>query len=159
MGAKLSAQAAQIPSSPPEKLQSQLADWAETAHSELQQQLDLAFSSGRWRKLSWWKLFWRVDDVAMLTTDILNQRFLPKSERSAIFLAGRMKEAGVPLRTPTDAQAKTDVIAEPEWPVNIPNSRSFLQTEKIPALQAMAQNLMVQTLSTSGLTISLGAMA
>ncbi|KAI1405729.1 hypothetical protein F4819DRAFT_377341 [Hypoxylon fuscum] len=152
-------------------LETSLDDWAESAHAELQEQLDLAFSSKRWRKLGWWKLFWRVDDVGMLTNDILSQRFLPASERSAIFLAGRMTEAGVtlgPFPNPSSpdengaksrsSDAKTFTPATAPWPVNIPATRRYLQTETIPALQALAQKLTMQTLSTSGLTTALSVL-
>ncbi|KAI1470037.1 uncharacterized protein F4812DRAFT_310714 [Daldinia caldariorum] len=157
---------------PPSVLQTSLDDWAESAHTELQEQLDLAFSSKRWRKLGWWKLFWRVDDVGMLTNDILSQRFLINSERSAIFLAGRMKEAGITLGPfpdpssttdengpePEPLDAETGKLATAHWPVNIPATRRYLQTETIPALQALAQQLTLQTLSTSGLTTALGGL-
>ncbi|KAI0403214.1 hypothetical protein F4802DRAFT_321036 [Xylaria palmicola] len=159
-------------------MESGLSEWAESAHSELQEQLDAAFSSRRWRKLGWWKLFWRVDDVGMLTSDILSQKFLPEAERNSIFLAGRMREAGVSsfnhqVSHPNDAGVASDqpvntaIIPssvesprqEIKWPVNIPNARSYLQTETVPALQALAQKLVLQTLSTSGLTTALGALA
>ncbi|KAI1284775.1 hypothetical protein F5Y07DRAFT_385466 [Xylaria sp. FL0933] len=138
-----------------------LSEWAESAHSELQEQLDIAFSSRRWRKLGWWKLFWRVDD------------FLPQAERSSIFLAGRMREANVSLlpysnpTVPTDNQPNNTVLdsdlakpskQEPSWPMNIPNTRSYLQMETVPALQALAQKLVLQTLTTSSLTTALGAL-
>ncbi|KAK7953254.1 hypothetical protein PG988_013948 [Apiospora saccharicola] len=170
-------------------LQRGLSEWAETAHTELQEQLDLAFSSQRWRKLGWWKLFWRVDDVGMLTTDILSQRFLPGAERNAIFLAGRLEEAGVPTSnfpvtytnpvaslssTPSSIsseaqQPKSSSLAKnttqaagpniARWPTSISVARSYLQNETIPNLQALAQKLVLQTLSTSGLTTSIGALA
>ncbi|KAI2608583.1 uncharacterized protein GGS25DRAFT_490891 [Hypoxylon fragiforme] len=158
---------------PTKVLQDSLDKWAESAHGELQDQLDFAFSSRRWRKLGWWKLFWRVDDVGMLTNDILSQRFLTESERSAIFLAGRMKEAGISLGPFTDpiskttdedatsakdAESKENISAGTPWPVNIPHTRRYLQTETIPALQALAQKLTLQTLSTSGLTTALGVL-
>ncbi|KAI1462388.1 hypothetical protein F4805DRAFT_132177 [Annulohypoxylon moriforme] len=155
----------------PKSLQNSLDDWAESAHTELQEQLDIAFSSKRWRKLGWWKLFWRADDVGMLTNDILSQRFLLASERNAIFLAGRMKEAGIalgPFPNPyaTDengAESKQFEIQAPTpttapWPVNIPAARRYLQTKTIPALQALSQKLIVQTLGTSGLTSALGTL-
>lgn len=147
-------------------LESNLAAWAEGAHSELQEQLDLAFSSRRWRKLGWWKLFWRVDDVHMLTTDIINQRFLPAAEKNAIYLAGRIQEAKAssglsvmyePPAVPTTAAVESTTPTA--WPTGIPAARAYLQNETIPALQALAQKLVLQTLSTSGLTTSLGAMA
>ncbi|KAI1391419.1 uncharacterized protein F4822DRAFT_185262 [Hypoxylon trugodes] len=152
-------------------LRNSLDEWAQSAHAELQEQLDLAFSSKRWRKLGWWKLFWRVDDVGMLTNDILSQRFLSDSERNAIFLAGRMKEAGFDLGPFPNPASPDENAIEPKqldigtttpptapWPVNIPGTRRYLQTETIPALQALAQKLMLQTLSTSGLTTALGVL-
>ncbi|KAI0443933.1 hypothetical protein F4803DRAFT_289551 [Xylaria telfairii] len=175
---KLSAFSVDTPTSPA-TIESGLADWAESAHSELQEQLDVAFSGRRWRKLGWWKLFWRVDDVGMLTSDILAQRFLPQAERNSIFLAGRMKEAGFspfkPLQalhdsnqtSVADSQPNNPVadlgLGEPSrqetsWPMNIPNTRNYLQTETVPALQALAQKLVLQTASTSGLMTALGAL-
>ncbi|KAI0533959.1 hypothetical protein GGR58DRAFT_516510 [Xylaria digitata] len=144
-----------------------LSEWAESAHSELQGQLDAAFSSRRWRKLGWWKLFWRVDDVGMLTSDILAQKFLPQAERSSIFLAGRMREAGIQISAATHSRSNNTVLnpesikpatQETNWPMNIPHTRSYLQTETVPALQALAQKLVLQTLTTSGLTTALGAL-
>ncbi|KAI1178472.1 hypothetical protein F4777DRAFT_97403 [Nemania sp. FL0916] len=158
-----------------------LSEWAESAHSELQEQLDLAFSSKRWRKLRWWKLFWRVDDVSMLTSDILAQKFLPNAERNSIFLSGRMAEAGVSLFRSGEVRPRPDYTVdggsqsmntpalpnrghmtpsrwESNWPKNIPNTRSYLQTETVPALQALAQKLVLQTLGTSGLMTALGAL-
>ncbi|KAI1326806.1 hypothetical protein F5Y16DRAFT_373433 [Xylariaceae sp. FL0255] len=146
-------------------LQKSLEDWAESAHSELQTQLDYAFSSRRWRKLGWWKLFWRVDDVGMLTTDILSQRFLPSAERTSVFLAGRMNEAGVSLSSPQvpgrsrGSDPQSNILRNAmSWPTQIPAARNYLQAETVPALQALAQKLVLQTLSTSGLTTALGAL-
>ncbi|TRX89517.1 hypothetical protein FHL15_009561 [Xylaria flabelliformis] len=163
----------------PRTLDDGLAEWAESAHSELQEQLDVAFSGGRWRKLGWWKLFWRVDDVGMLTSDILAQRFLPEAERGSVFLAGRMMEAGFRLSKPlprspysnpvpvpnsqsSHSVANSDLAKPPRreisWPTHIPDTRSYLQTDTVPALQALAQKLVLQTLSTSGLMTALGAL-
>ncbi|KAH8159832.1 hypothetical protein CIB48_g8416 [Xylaria polymorpha] len=175
---KLSAFSINTPPSPA-TIESGLADWAESAHSELQEQLDVAFSGRRWRKLGWWKLFWRVDDVGMLTSDILTQRFLPQAERSSIFLAGRMREAGFsPFKSlqtlpysnqtsvagtqPNNSVANSGLgkpsRQETSWPINIPDTRNYLQTETVPALQALAQKLVLQTVSTSGLMTALGAL-
>lgn len=167
----------QIPTTSPaslRKLRKNLESWAEGAHGELQEQLDLAFSSERWRRLRWWKLFWGVDDVGMFTTDIITQRFLTEAEKNSIFLAGQMHEEGVPSDTfKTSKPQETASIDAPQapaaettdskpitsrWPTNIATTRNYLQTETIPALQALAQKLVIQTLSTSGLTSSLGAL-
>jgi len=68
--------------------------WAEKAHIELRDNLDLAFSGRHWRKLKWWKLFWRVDDVGAITSDILERRWLTNAEKGIIYVAGRLEEAG-----------------------------------------------------------------
>uniref|UniRef100_L2G650 Mmc1 C-terminal domain-containing protein n=1 Tax=Colletotrichum fructicola (strain Nara gc5) TaxID=1213859 RepID=L2G650_COLFN len=135
------------------------------------QQLDLAFAGTRWRKLGWWKLFWRVDDVGVLTSDMLNQRFLPGAERELVFLAGRIAESGVvpALEAPTYTQPTSELQPQPEtktitkitsrtpkWPTHISFTRRYLHEETVPALQALAQKLVLQASSTSALT---GALA
>ncbi|RYP43231.1 hypothetical protein DL768_010025 [Monosporascus sp. mg162] len=143
------------------RLRANLETWAENAHGELQEQLNLAFASERWRRLRWWKLFWRVDDVGMFTNDIISQRFLTAAEKNSIFLAGQMHEAGI--SSSPEAASKSGEITPQNtgtslWPANIAAARDYLQTETIPALQALAQKLVMQTLTTSGLTTSLGTL-
>ncbi|KAH6665702.1 hypothetical protein B0J14DRAFT_550435 [Halenospora varia] len=171
-----------------------LSGWAEKAHTELRDQLDVAFNGHRWRKLGWWKLFWRVDDVSMIATDILNRRFLTQAEKQVIFLAGRIVEAGIfkqdpasisknwaykppppPPRhrpeskigdmpkhvriidivTPSDKPLRVD--SQP-WPLDIPRTRQYLTTETVPALQALAQKLVLQTLTTSSFVSAFAAL-
>ncbi|KAH8805802.1 hypothetical protein F5884DRAFT_459396 [Xylogone sp. PMI_703] len=166
-----------------------LSRWSERAHGELQNQLDIAFSSKRWRKLGWWKLFWRVDDVTMIGADILNQKFLVDAEKEVIYLAGRIQEAGVfrqrghvypanwaykstseevkevkigsappapklsDLVEPVEEESESQIVIKPHpWPLHIPTTRRFLTLDSVPALQALAQKLVLQTLSTSGIT-------
>lgn len=69
--------------------------WSEASHGELRDKLDMAFASKHWRRLKWYKLFWRSDDVAMITSDILERRWLVEAEKGAIFLAGRIEGAGL----------------------------------------------------------------
>jgi hypothetical protein len=152
-----------------------LSAWSEAAHSELQSQLDLAFTGTRWRKLGWWKLFWRVDDVGMLSSDMLAQRFLPEAERAIIYLTGRIKEAGLVEEHDADPTYRGPLVAsatgtgdenldrptpelEGKWPTHIPYTRTYLLERTIPALQAMAQRLVVQSLSTSAAMSSLAAL-
>ncbi|KAG7102208.1 hypothetical protein HYQ44_018018 [Verticillium longisporum] len=156
-------------------LNSGLAAWSQEAHEELQKQLDLAFAGRRWRKLGWWKLFWRVDDVGYLTSEILSQRFLPSAERELVYLAGRIEQAGAattagapiyaqPLpasEQPPVAAAPAPAIAArptPKWPTHIAFTRRYLHAETVPALQALAQKLVLQASSTSGLATSLAAL-
>ncbi|KAG6197663.1 hypothetical protein E4U10_008052 [Claviceps purpurea] len=156
-----------------------LVDWAQRAHSELQQELDRAFGGSRWRKLGWWKLFWRVDDVAMLTNEMLSQRFMPTAEQELVHLAGRIAqlrggssaEYPQPMRSSGDISSKTRPLgssqqvsagmtssALPKWPGHIAFTRRYLQDETVPALQSLAQRLVLESLGTSGLATSLAAL-
>ncbi|PQE28586.1 serine threonine phosphatase 2b catalytic subunit protein [Rutstroemia sp. NJR-2017a WRK4] len=173
-------------------LQKTLTTWAERAHTELRDQLDIAFGGHKWRKLGWWKLFWRVDDVSMLTSDILARKFLTEAEEEIIFLAGRIEESGVhgvgapppqTLKTRDDAPKPVEepssgvpppnlrdlIVVEsdddlPEkikprpWPLHIPITRAFLSDTTVPALQALAQKLVLQTLSTSSVSSALAGL-
>lgn len=156
--------------------------WATASHTELQASLEKAFVSEPWHKLKWWKLFWRVDDVGMLFSEILERSWLVDAEKGVIFLAGRGAEAGVyaegpdgtpsavnntlvgerdtliaPLTTTTtDPEEAETVAAAAEaahptavtpWPRTIPLARQHLSLTSIPPLQALAQSLLVQTLS------------
>ncbi|EKG19130.1 hypothetical protein MPH_03651 [Macrophomina phaseolina MS6] len=186
---------------------SSLAVWAELAHTELRDQLDLAFSSKAWRKLSWWKLFWRVDDVGMILSELLERRWLVSAEKDVIWVAGRIEQAGffandpdassLPeraslLQSPSsaksqkigdvpdaprpsalkkydddrravatsdgeDAAAFTPVPLKP-WPQQIPMARAHLCATAVPPLEALAQKLVVQTLSTVGATSALSGL-
>ncbi|KAK2602093.1 hypothetical protein N8I77_008655 [Diaporthe amygdali] len=164
-------------------LNAALAEWAEKSHAELQEQLDQAFTGSRWRKLNWWKLFWRVDDVGTLSSEMLSQRFLPGAERNVIFLAGKIEGSGVfgtearskaPYSAPTLATTAkaTEAAVDPsqelplakkslpgtKWPAHITFTRNYLQSETVPALQALAQSLVFQSAGFSTLTTSLGAL-
>ncbi|RCI07785.1 hypothetical protein L249_5664 [Ophiocordyceps polyrhachis-furcata BCC 54312] len=144
-----------------DELNDRLARWAQEAHSELRDQTELAFAGRRWRQLGWWKLFWRVDDVAMLTNEMLSQRFLPTAEQELIYLAGRIAQTRKsndlpPYPQPTSSAPSPSI--QPQWPGHITFTRRYLQHETVPALQALAQRLVVQSLGTSGATTSLAAL-
>ncbi|KAL9594987.1 MAG: hypothetical protein Q9219_006715 [cf. Caloplaca sp. 3 TL-2023] len=96
-----------IPTSTRDLMNTFVTDWAEAAHTELRDQLDLAFSSKNWRKLAWWKLAWRVDDVSSITSDILRQSWLVDADRGILYLAGRIEQAGLlPCPMPGQDPAK-----------------------------------------------------
>ncbi|KZZ92965.1 hypothetical protein AAL_05997 [Moelleriella libera RCEF 2490] len=158
-------------------MQAHLADWAQQAHAELQDELDLAFRSRRWRKLGWWKLFWRVDDVALLTNEMINQRFLPTAERELIYLTGRIAQLSDAARdypqprssdeTPSGSHSSGSETSPagvngsppslPKWPGHIAFTRRYLQHETVPALQSLAQRLVVESLGTSGAASAVSA--
>ncbi|QGI63015.1 hypothetical protein CEK27_006986 [Fusarium fujikuroi] len=131
--------------------------WSQQAHAELQDELDLAFTGRRWRKLGWWQLFWRVDDVAMLTNDMLNQRFLPTAERELVYLTGKIAQAANADQNYPQPHSVNDSDANLELKRLGPGEVEPL-APTVPALQALAQRLVVQSLGTSGLTTSLAAL-
>ncbi|KAK7509345.1 hypothetical protein IWZ03DRAFT_390458 [Phyllosticta citriasiana] len=187
-----------IPESTKKSIIEALGVWAERAHTELRGRLDLAFAGPYWRKLSWWKLLWRVDDVSMIASDILERRWLTDAEKGLVWVAGRLHEAGFfsrsritrtqptpptskpskkprfgddapPLylsdlhKTPEDSVVDTDspLSQKPSpyiYPQHIPLSRRYLLSSSIPPLQATAQRLILQTLSTSGAATALAAL-
>ncbi|KAJ5416929.1 uncharacterized protein N7487_000479 [Penicillium crustosum] len=132
--------------------------WAERAHSELRSSLDAGLASPRWRGLAWWKLFWRVDDVSMITSEILERKFLRRAEKEVIWTVGKYQQAGL-LEEPTPSipdSAKDSVM--PPWPTQIPDLRTRLLTSTVPSLQALAQSLVLFSVSTTTLTSALSAL-
>ena len=88
-------EAAVIPLAIRNNLTNFLTGWAETAHGELRLGLDVAFNSRNWRKLAWWKLFWRIDDITSISMDVLQRSWVPESEKALIHIAGRVEQAGL----------------------------------------------------------------
>ncbi|KAL5113384.1 hypothetical protein ACEQ8H_008728 [Pleosporales sp. CAS-2024a] len=159
-----------------------LETWAERSHTELRDELDSAFSTRNWAKLAWWKLLWRVDDVTMISSDILERRWLVSAEKNSIFLAGRMNQAGYPdelvknlvvdsipkattMETaPTAENPKPDLGISTKvrksipWPEQIAAARTELINDTVPPLQALAQRLLLQTFSTTSLSSAASAL-
>lgn len=176
--------------STPEELNAEmiehLEEWAEKSHRELRDSLEKAFEGKNWRKLGWWKLFWRVDDVGMITEEIIARRWLVSAEKDAVYLAGRMKQAGFPdevrplpgysdadtlFKVPADASGHDVSIAEMQetalstavspptpWPALLSSTRAMLLATTLPPLQALAQRLILTTLSTTSLSAALSAL-
>lgn len=149
------------------RLNQGLSEWAQRAHEELEEKLEAAYTERSWRKLGWWKLFWRADDVGMVTSEMVASRFLPDAERSIIFLAGRVQEAGLAggqdhlsYTTPMPAVDSTAVVHQSElkWPTNISFTRNYLQEKTVPALQALAQKLVLQSSGGAAVTTALAGL-
>ena len=75
-------------------MQRGITEWAQLAHTDLQHSLDRALASRSWRRTSWYKLIWRVDDVGVAAEDVLRSHWLLNAESYLAFLAGRVTEAG-----------------------------------------------------------------
>ena len=167
-----------------EALQVAISSWAEFAHRELRDKLENAFQDRSWRKLAWWKLIWRVDDVNMIAGDALQRAYLVDAEKGLIWLSGRIQEAGLagtyepPRLKPEIKRSFTDRIpdltlgearriasntssasrpvkAPRPWPTDIEASRSDLLADTIPPLQALAQRLLLEAISTGALASTL----
>jgi hypothetical protein len=156
-----------------------LETWAEKSHRELRDELDSAFTTKNWAKLSWWKLLWRVDDITMISSEILERRWLVSAEKSSIYLAGRMNQAGFPDElvqrlvvdsipeatteetAPTAENQRMDISTHVRrsspWPEHIAAARTELINDTVPPLQALAQRLLLQTFSTTALSSAASA--
>lgn len=139
-----------------------VATWAERAHSELRSNLEAGFAGPRWRGLAWWKLFWRVDDVSMITSEILENQFLRRAEREVIYISGKYRQAGLleepNLSTETTSNSAPTNFIPPPWPTQITDIRTKLLTATVPSLQALAQSLVLFSVSTTTLTSALSAL-
>lgn len=173
-----------VPASTRRSLDQTITRWADIAHTELRDQLGNAFSGRDWKKLTWWKLFWRVDDVTFILGDILQRIWLVEAEKDMIWHFGRIEQAG--LGDPAKLSQHSELTAQPEnseskigdlpppppftkeesiperisrpWPQEISRARSHMSSITIPPLQALSQRLLFQTISTTVLTSSLSTL-
>lgn len=83
------------------QLQDLLSSFCIRAHAELQSGIEAACSSVSWKKLAWYKLFWRVDDVPLIVSDLVERYWLPQSERAICELTGRLIQAGLSPDSPS----------------------------------------------------------
>jgi len=163
----LASEPAEAPSSvqpPPEgdnaeTIATAISTWSNSAHLELKSSTETAFTSKEWNKLEWYKLPYRIDDVATISRDILTTGFLPEAEGAVTFLAGRMYGAGYnkssQVRTTTGDVAELDETAAP---THIPLQREAAMLELVPALQAGGQKFLISSLSTTALSGALSAL-
>ena len=160
--------------------------WAESAHNELRNRLDGAFASKSWNKTRWWKLLWRVDEVGLIATDLLQRAWLVDAEKEMIWMFGRVHQSGIlgapklelpPAKsqsgnedtrtvnladlvdqiTPFEESGEEKPVFNP-WPQDIYFARTALIRNTIPPLQAFGQKLLLQSVSTTILTSSLSAL-
>ncbi|KAL4896011.1 hypothetical protein BDV59DRAFT_171831 [Aspergillus ambiguus] len=146
---------ASVPDRVRDSLDRMAGEWAERGHTELRGALEEGFASKRWRGLAWWKLFWRVDDVGMITSEILERKYLRRAEKEVVWTAGRFQQAGL-LEDVTETAEKPAESAP--WPTQISTSRTRLLQTTVPSLQALAQRLVLFSMSTTTLTSALSAL-
>ncbi|PGH16312.1 hypothetical protein AJ79_01854 [Helicocarpus griseus UAMH5409] len=150
-----------------------VSTWAERAHTELRDSLSQGFASKPWRTLAWWKLFWHVDDVGMITSTILRKKWLPQAEKEVVWIGGKIHQAGllnhetnvtytVQQQSPDSETSRSEeassVTEGKLWPTQISDIRHQLTTSSVPSLHALAQNLVFFSLSTTSLSSALSAL-
>ena len=91
----LEAKSATISPSTRQIIDQGISTWAENAHTELRDRLSAAFVSKSWKRLKWYKLFFRVDDVSAIHTDILQRAWLVDAEKEMIWMHGRIQQSGL----------------------------------------------------------------
>lgn len=171
-----------VPVSTRDSLDQAIIWWAEVAHTELRDQLGNAFVGRDWKKLQWWKLFWRVDDVSFIAADLLQRSWLVEAEKEMIWHFGRIEQAGLgdpaklSLRPQTvvDAEARANQSSIPSlatkdapsahapstirlWPQEISHARTQVSATTIFQLQALSQRLLLEAISIAFLTSSISA--
>ncbi|KAB8360826.1 hypothetical protein FH972_024560 [Carpinus fangiana] len=132
-----------VPDTVRQPLHSALSAWATASHTELQSSLEKAFVSEPWHKLKWYKLFWRVDDVGMLLSELLERAWLVQAEKGVIFLAGRGAEAGIYREEEADsalAEVLSDdaLLGERDMAIK-PLETTTTDPEEVEALRAAAE--------------------
>ncbi|KAE8374220.1 hypothetical protein BDV26DRAFT_300355 [Aspergillus bertholletiae] len=150
-----------------ESLDHSVTEWAERGHTELRSSLEEGFATKKWKGLAWWKLFWHVDDVAMITSEILEKKYLPRAEKEVIWTAGRFHQVGLGMQLkaasptgeqPPDSSTNEKPESDELWPTQITTSRNQLLETTVPSLQAMAQRLVLFSMSTTTLASALSAL-
>ncbi|KAI5293632.1 hypothetical protein KEM55_006997, partial [Ascosphaera atra] len=180
------AQALTVPESVRAELHAAVDSWAERNHTELREELAKGFASSQWRNLAWWKLFWHADDVGMITEKVLRERWLKKAENETIWMGGRLKQAGLLTEDPSVVPEKIEEVVEPTtqetakegevaeksqngrpeeqsrpvtlWPSSLARARTDLINTSIPPLQALTQDLVFFSISTTTLTSALSVL-
>lgn len=76
-------------------LREAITTWSAEAHKDLQMNMTTAFESKSWHRTAWFRLLWRIDDVAFSAADILQRSWLNETEQNLAFLSGRIVESGI----------------------------------------------------------------
>ena len=138
--------------------------WAENAHTELRDRLNVAFHSESWRKTKWWKLFWRVDDVGYIASDILQRAWLVDAEKEMIWICGRIYQSGLlgppklrptPIPDPDEEEEKFGRIPELYVEDMVPKKLSSDFTEPPPVFNPWPQDIFLARSALSRLTVPL----
>ncbi|KAI1615298.1 hypothetical protein EDD36DRAFT_185420 [Exophiala viscosa] len=121
-------------------LEASIEEFSRNAHQELQSGLASAWDSRNWRKLAWYKLFWRVDDVGLIVADLVTNAWLPRTERAVYELSGRLSQAGIsPMDTPpTPTPSLGPVAVSAPEPAQVLHAQAEVATK--PPIQPVVAN-------------------
>ena len=117
------ARTATVPASTREIIKQGITIWAENAHTELRDRLSAAFVSKSWKRLAWYKLIWRVDDVSTVLLDILQKAWLVDAEKEMVWMSGRTHQSGLlgppklrppPVKDPEDEEGEQKLGGQPK---------------------------------------------
>ena len=126
------------------------SEWTRGGHAELRDRLGIAMLGKDWYKLRWWKLFWRVDDVGMILSQMLERNWLSATERNLLWLEGRLTEARLEQDKGVSSPSQPPT-ADNEVRL-IENERATLLMTSLPRLESLAQKLVLQTSSLTTLS-------
>ncbi|KAK4544275.1 hypothetical protein LTR36_004485 [Oleoguttula mirabilis] len=137
-------------------LDTQISAWSSDAHRDLQMNLSTGLASRTWRRTTWWRLLWRIDDVSVSAADILRLSWLTEAEQSLAFISGRiaeaglatldeLKEAGVNQRLVTDGIEAEMQAWEPDQRRDRAEIKAEMQTSVAPAGPGINAGDLLQT--------------
>lgn len=112
-------------------LQTAISTWSEEAHRDLQANLSTALVSPTWKRTTWWRLFWRIDEVSLSASDVLRRGWLVEAEQSLAWLSGRVVEAGVATAEELKSEPSTTGLLGPGLEDEVKQYKS-IQGEDVP---------------------------
>jgi hypothetical protein len=122
-----------IPDQKRQEISEAITAWAQHAHTDLQVSLANALDSRSWRRTTWSRLLWRVDDVGVAAEEVLRSHWLLDAESTLAFLAGRIEQAGffrsksgVANFNPDYAMQASDRVLDPKTGKVISGERAML---------------------------------
>ncbi len=132
-----------VPESKRDELRKAVAHWADVSHHDLQVNLDSAFAdSPSWKRTSWWRLFWRIDDVTVSASDILRRSWLHESEQGLAYLAGSIAEAGLASKRELGSfPASSEKVEQPEvrGDETAPEASASVELSHMPSMVTQLQ--------------------
>jgi hypothetical protein len=132
-----------IPDQKRQEISEAITAWAQHAHTDLQVSLANALDSRSWRRTTWSRLLWRVDDVGVAAEEVLRSHWLLDAESTLAFLAGRIEQAGffrsksgVANFNPDYAMQASDRVLDPKTGKVVSGERAMLAPSQASAAKA-----------------------